>query len=162
MLLELLYRPQLLCVRIVKNAILAKLVFFVMLPVWFKYGWGTLHILNIVWTWTFNHNKHSKHVNPITDSQTVQTDRLGHATNSKFCLRNTAVVCRTALWQVASVVCSFYWWKGLCLLYYHHAKEVFKSSWHLLLRVWWWPGLQMSEAKFYPAHKEMLWAIFWV
>ena len=47
--------------------------------------------------------------------------------------------------------------KGLCLLYFHHAEEVFKSSWHLLLRVW-WPDLQMSEAKLYPARKEMLWA----
>jgi hypothetical protein len=40
-------------------------------------------------------------VNPITDSQTVQvptcTGSLGRETNSKFCLRNTAllVVCRT-------------------------------------------------------------------
>ena len=25
----------------------------------------------------------------------------------------------------------------MCLLHFHHAKEVFKSSWHLLLHVWW-------------------------
>ena len=35
-------------------------------------------------------------MSPITDSQTVQTqaftDTLGHETNSKFCLRNTALL----------------------------------------------------------------------
>jgi len=61
------------------------------------------YILNIVWLLKLNHNKDSRHVGPITGSQTVQaqtcTDMLGHETNSKFCLRNTAllVVCRTAL-----------------------------------------------------------------
>ena len=67
----------------------------------------------MVWVWKLNHNKDSRHVSPITDSQTVQvqtcTDTLGHDNNSKFRLRNSAllVVCRTALWTVASVVCSF-------------------------------------------------------
>ena len=63
------------------------------------------YILNIVWAWwKRNHNKDSRHVSPITDSQTVQvqtcTCTFGHETNSKHCLRNTAlpVVCRTALW----------------------------------------------------------------
>jgi hypothetical protein len=61
------------------------------------------YILNIEWTWKLNHNKDSRHVSPITDSQNVQaqvcTDMLGHETNSKLCLRNTAllVVCRTVL-----------------------------------------------------------------
>jgi hypothetical protein len=45
--------------------------------------------------------------------------------------------------------------KILCLSYFNHVKEVFKSSWHLLLRVW-WPDLQTSEAKCYPAHYKML------
>jgi hypothetical protein len=60
------------------------------------------YILNSVGT-KLNHNKDKRHVRPITCSQTVQaqtcTDRLGQETNSKFCLRNTAlfVVCRTAL-----------------------------------------------------------------
>jgi len=49
--------------------------------------------------------------------------------------------------------------KGLCLLYFHHVEEVFKSSWHLLLRVW-WPDLKMSEAKLYPANKEILWVFY--
>ena len=59
------------------------------------------YILNIVWTRKLNHNKDSRHVSPITDSQTVQaqtrTDTLVHETNRKFCLRNTAllVVCRS-------------------------------------------------------------------
>ena len=50
-----------------------------------------------------NHNKDNRHVSPVTGSQTVPaqtcTDRLGQETNSKFCLRNTAlfVVCGTAL-----------------------------------------------------------------
>ena len=89
--------------------------FLVTLLIWFKYGWGTLHTLKIVWTWTLNHNKDSKHVSPVTESLTVQTqtctDTLRHETSSKFCLRNTAllVVCCTALWQVARAVCSFYW-----------------------------------------------------
>jgi len=49
------------------------------------------------------HNKDSRHVSPITHSQTVQaqtcTDTLGHERSIKLCLRNTAllVVCRTAL-----------------------------------------------------------------
>jgi hypothetical protein len=113
MLLELLYHKQLSCDNFLKCNFSEISFFFVPLPICFKYGWGTLHILNIVCTWTLNHNKDSKHVSPITDSLTVQTqtctDRLGHETHSKFCLRNTAllVVCCTAL--VASVVCSFYW-----------------------------------------------------
>jgi len=47
--------------------------------------------------------KDSRHVSPVTESQTVQaqtfTDTVGHETSSKFCLRNTAllVVCRTVL-----------------------------------------------------------------
>jgi hypothetical protein len=71
------------------------------------------YILHIVWEWKLNHNKDSRHVTPITDSQTVQaqtcTYTLRHESNRKFCLRNPAllVVCRTALWSVASVVCSF-------------------------------------------------------
>jgi len=62
------------------------------------------YILNTVWLLKLNHNKDSRYVSPITDSQTVQaqtcTDILGHETNSKFCLRNTAllVVCWTVLW----------------------------------------------------------------
>jgi len=31
------------------------------------------YILNTVWAWEFNHNKDSRHVSPITDSQTLQT-----------------------------------------------------------------------------------------
>ena len=53
------------------------------------------YILNIVWALKLNHNKESRHVHPITESQTVQAqksaDMLGHKTNSKFCLRNTAM-----------------------------------------------------------------------
>ena len=54
------------------------------------------YILNIVWIWKLN-------VSPITDSQTVQvqtcTETMGRETNSKICLRNSAllVVCLTAL-----------------------------------------------------------------
>ena len=61
-------------------------------------------ILNIVWARKLDHNTDSRDVIPITDSQTVQaqtcTDTSAHETNSKFCLRNAAllVVCRTALW----------------------------------------------------------------
>jgi hypothetical protein len=61
------------------------------------------YILNIVWELQLNHNIDSSHVSPFTDSQTVQvqtrTDTLAHETNSKFRLKNTAllVVCRTAL-----------------------------------------------------------------
>jgi hypothetical protein len=68
------------------------------------------YMLNIEWEWNFNHNKDSTSVSPITESQTVQaqtcTEILGHETNSKFCLRNTAppVVRQTALWQV-KVLC---------------------------------------------------------
>jgi len=60
-------------------------------------------ILNIVWKWKLNHDKESRHVSPITDSQAVEAqiraDMLGHETNSKLCLRKSAllVVCRTAL-----------------------------------------------------------------
>jgi hypothetical protein len=78
------------------------------------------YILNIVWAWKHNHNKDSRHVSPITDSQTVQvqtcTCTFGHETNSKHCLRNTAlpVVYRTALWQVANVEC-FLIESGLCV-----------------------------------------------
>jgi hypothetical protein len=59
-------------------------------------------ILNIVWARKLNHNKDSRDVIPITDSQIVQaqtcTDTSGHETNSRF-LKNTAllVVRRTAL-----------------------------------------------------------------
>jgi hypothetical protein len=55
------------------------------------------YILNIVWVWKLN-------ASPITDSQTVQvqtcTDTFGHETNSKLCLRNTALLvkCLTELW----------------------------------------------------------------
>jgi hypothetical protein len=53
-------------------------------------------ILTIVWALKLNHNKGSRHVSPITDSQTVQaqtySDNFGHETNSKFCLRNTALL----------------------------------------------------------------------
>jgi len=62
------------------------------------------YTVNIVCLLKLNHNKDSRHVSPITGSQTVQahtcTVMLGHETNSKFCLRNTAllVVCWTALW----------------------------------------------------------------
>ena len=58
------------------------------------------YILNIVWAWELNYNKDGRHVSPITDNQNVQaqicTDMLGHETNSKLCLRNSAllVVCR--------------------------------------------------------------------
>jgi hypothetical protein len=49
-----------------------------------------------VWAWKFNHNKISRCVSPITDSQTVQaqtrTDGLQHERNSKFCLKNTALI----------------------------------------------------------------------
>jgi hypothetical protein len=41
-LLELLYRPQVSCDRIVHHAILANLDFIVTLAVFFKYGCGTL------------------------------------------------------------------------------------------------------------------------
>jgi hypothetical protein len=50
-----------------------------------------------------NHYKDSRHVRPITDSQTVKaeicTDTLGQESNSKLFLRNAAllVVCRTSL-----------------------------------------------------------------
>jgi hypothetical protein len=60
--------------------------------------------LNIVWACKLNHNKDSRHVSPITDSQTghVHTcsDMMGHETNSKFCLKSTAllVVYLIALW----------------------------------------------------------------
>jgi len=63
-----------------------------------------LDISYIVRECKLNHNKDSRHVSPITHSQTVQaqlcTDRLGHETNTKLCWRNTVllVVCRTALW----------------------------------------------------------------
>ena len=53
-------------------------------------------ILNIVWARKLDHNKDSRDVIPITDSQTVQaqtcTDTSGHETNSKFFLRNTALL----------------------------------------------------------------------
>jgi hypothetical protein len=60
-------------------------------------------ILNVVCARKICHIKNSRNVSPIRDSQTVQvktgTDTLGHETNRKFCLRNTALllVCRTAL-----------------------------------------------------------------
>jgi len=113
--------------------------FFVSLPVRFKYS------CHIAWVWKLNHNKDNRHVSPIIDSQTVQvqtcTDTLGYDINSKLCLRNSAliVVCRTALWKVESVVFSFcevFCVKGFCLLYFHHAKAVLKSSWRLPLHVW--------------------------
>jgi len=56
----------------------------------------TVYILNRLWAWKLNHNTDSRHVSPITDSQTVQaqtcTDMLGHETNSKLCLRNSALL----------------------------------------------------------------------
>jgi len=62
------------------------------------------YIFNIVWTRKHYHNKNSRLVSlSQTDRQTVQaqisTATLEHETNSKFCLRNTAllVVCRTEL-----------------------------------------------------------------
>jgi len=62
------------------------------------------YILNTTWEWKLDHNKDSRHVSPMRDSQTVQaqtcTDTMGHESNSQFWLRNTAlpVVCLTALW----------------------------------------------------------------
>ena len=56
------------------------------------------------WAWKLNLIKGSRHVRPITESQTVQghtcTDTIGHETSRKFCLRNTAllVMYLTALW----------------------------------------------------------------
>ena len=62
--------------------------------------------LNTVWAWKLNHNKDSRRVSPITDSQNLQAqicaDTLGHETDStrKFCWRNTAQLleCRTSFW----------------------------------------------------------------
>jgi len=82
------------------------------------------------------------------------TDSLGHETNNKLSLRNNPllVLCKTSLWYVASVVCSFYW-SVLCarimFLIFSSHQEVFISFQHLLLRVW-LIDLQISEAKFYP------------
>jgi len=100
-LLELFYNPQFMCDRIF-NAILANSVFSR-----YQYVLNTAeafyYTLYIAWVWKLNNNKDSRHVNAITDSQTVQartcTDTLGHETNSKFCLRNTAllVLCQTTL-----------------------------------------------------------------
>ena len=78
------------------------------------------YILNIAWACKLNHKKDSRHVSPITDSQTVQaqicTDMLGYETNSK--LRKC---CACSFSEVFCV-------KGLYLLHFHHANEVFQSS----------------------------------
>jgi len=54
------------------------------------------YILNILWARKLNHKIDCRHVNPITDSQTVQalicTNTMGQDTNSKLCLRNTALI----------------------------------------------------------------------
>jgi len=77
------------------------------------------YILNTTWEWKLNHDKDSKHVSPIRDSQTVQaktcTDTLGHETNSKFWLRNTAlpVVCRDCV-VISCMCCVFFEWSVLC------------------------------------------------
>ena len=58
----------------------SKFSFSVLLPVHFKYGWGSVYILSIVWVWKLNQNKESRHVSVITDSQTVQAqDMYWHA-----------------------------------------------------------------------------------
>jgi len=115
-------------------------------------------ISNTVWAWKLHHNTQRRHLSPITDRQTVQsqicTDTLGHETNSKFCLRNTAlpVACSTVLWTGASVVISeVFCVKVFCLSYFLHANEVFTSFWHLLLRVE-WNDIQISDAKFNSAY----------
>ena len=101
-LLELLYSPQFLHDSILKYKC-NKFSFLIMLPVRFKYDWGPLLYIKHSVGLKLNHDKDSRRVRPVNDSQTVQpqtrTDRLGQETNSKFCLRNTAlsVVCRTAL-----------------------------------------------------------------
>lgn len=47
--------------------------------------------------------------------------------------------------------------EGLCLLYFHRKKEVFKSSSHLLSRVWWIVGCSMSlRANFLDSHLHFL------
>ena len=75
---------------------------------------GALHCTsNTAQAWKLHHNTDSRPWSPITDSQTVQaqlcTETLGNETNSKFRLRNTAVLvaCRTALWKfvLLSVQC---------------------------------------------------------
>ena len=76
MLLELLYHPQFLCERIFLKRNFSKFgFFFVTLPV-FLYMIVALYILKIVWAWKLNHNKDSRHVSPITDSQTVQAQTV--------------------------------------------------------------------------------------
>ena len=73
----------------------------------------------------------------ITDSQTVPaqtcTDTWKHETNSKFFSRNTSLQwCAGLHCDKLQVLCFLFCEgvcvEGLCLLYFHHAKEVFKSS----------------------------------
>jgi hypothetical protein len=91
-------------------------------------------ILNIAWARKLDHNKDSRGVIAITDSQTVQADTSDHETNSKFCLRNTALHflwCAGLLCGKLRVLCvlfsEVFFVKGMGLFCFHHAKEVCKS-----------------------------------
>ena len=75
-------------------------------------------------------------MSPITGSQTVQaqtcTDTMGHATNSKFCVRNTAlrVVCVIMLALLQRLLdTNTIQMSGLCLL------TLQKLAWQLFLHI---------------------------
>jgi len=75
--LELLYRPQFLCQRNFLKHNFSKFSLFLSHCQYVLYMTVALYnILNIVWAWKLNHNKDSRHVSPITDSQTVQAQTV--------------------------------------------------------------------------------------
>ena len=56
-------------------AILANVVLFVTFPVCFNMADELYYILNILWARKLNHNKNSRQVRPIANSQSVYTVR---------------------------------------------------------------------------------------
>ena len=94
--------PTVFCVReIFWNAILVKFSFFLSRYQYVLYMTVALYnILNIVWTWKLNHNKDSRHVSPITDSQTVQAQTVQTWWNMKPPVSSAwgTLHCRTAPW----------------------------------------------------------------
>jgi len=80
---------------------------------------------------------------PEYDSIFYQGMTMSEIYNLCFCSDKLQVLCIF----LSEVFCM----KWLCLLYFLHAKKVFKSFQHLLLPVC-WTDLQISMAKCYPSH----------
>jgi len=139
-----------------------KFRFFVTLPVTFKIGWCALLYIS-----KCGHENliTRKTVSMWAQSQTARMSKLRHVLTSwdmkltvssawgtQHCYWCTGM-CFEKMQVLSVLFKEVFCVTGLCLLYFHHAKEVFKSSWHLLLHVW-LTNLQIPAAKLYPTHKK--------